>query len=153
MDKKPLSCPVPLLLIVNSAFSSRTSALLFLILLSFFSAHCRQCCRRCNILRSACDFPSLSSAKKGGNRRRENCISRPALSFFFTALSLSRARASLCRSVCAYASNQIEPTVPTTTTTITKKDGKKIANEEKKRRKKKKKKDDRISSKGNDCRL
>ncbi len=51
----------------------------------FFSAHCRQCRRprrRCDVLRSACDLPSLPIVEKRGNRRRENCISRLVLSLY-----------------------------------------------------------------------
>ena len=79
-------------------------------------------------------FPSLSSVKKGGNRRRENCISRPALSFFF----FSSLR--LCVEVYVYALNQIEAKLPTTTT-ITKRwkksERRKEEDEEKNREEKK----------------
>ena len=82
LHRQPLSCPFSELLILNSAFSSRTSALLLLTLLSFFFGSLPSMSSSLPCITLGMRFtlaPTL--VEKRGKRRKENCISRAALSF------------------------------------------------------------------------
>lgn len=90
LDKKPLSCPVPLLLIVNSAFSSRTSALLFLILLSFFfgSLPSMSSSSQYIMLGMRFSLAILSKERRKPKKRKLHFPTRSFLFFFFFFSSL-----------------------------------------------------------------